>query len=74
VEGQRVMFDGGLPLNKNEIEELKKFTTYIKESKLPYDKRLYFFALSLVNPLLFLNISKELDLNVQKPISNSQNN
>lgn len=35
------MFDGGLPLNTNEVEELKKFIAYIKTSKLPHDKRLY---------------------------------
>lgn len=40
MEGQRVIFDGGLPLRENEVEELKKFVAYIKQSKLPYDKRL----------------------------------
>ena len=38
-QGQRIIFDGGQQFSKKEIEELKKFLKYIKDSKLPHDKR-----------------------------------
>lgn len=40
VKGQRLIFDGGQQFNTSEVEHLKKFIKYIKDSKLPYDKRL----------------------------------
>jgi len=67
------MFDGGLPFNKTEIEELKKFMNYIRESKLSYDKRLYFPISSLAHLPSFLSIFKELDLSTLKLTLNSQN-